>query len=120
MNLKKIIYLFFIFCFTMFPSVCLADDYLEEDTDFSDLAMEASSDLSEIPSINARHAVVFDRASKTVLFGKDENEICKMASTTKIMTCIVVLENCDDLNAVVTVSKKAARNRWIQIGVIHK
>ncbi len=67
--------------------------------------------ISETTTINARHAIVLDRASSTILYGKQEKEICKMASTTKIMTAIIVLENCSDLNELVIVSKKSARNR---------
>lgn len=117
MILKKLLSIFVIFCMILVPTFSLADDYLEEDTNWSDIAMEVSSDSSKIPTINARHAVVFDRASKTVLFGKNENETCKMASTTKIMTSLVVLENCKDLNAVVTISKKAAGTGGSRLGL---
>ena len=41
------------------------------------------------------------------MWGKNENDKRAMASTTKIMTAIVVLEN-SNLNDMVTVSKKAA------------
>ena len=70
------------------------------------------ADYSEVPTINAKHAIVLDRASSTVLYGKQEKEICKMASTTKIMTAIIVLENCSNLNEEIIISKKSARNRW--------
>ncbi len=65
--------------------------------------------LDELSSlnINSRNYVIYDRISNTVILGKDENEIVKMASTTKIMTAIVILENCD-LTQIVEVSKKAA------------
>ena len=43
-----------------------------------------------------------------ILYGKDENKRCKMASTTKIMTSIIVVENVKDLNEKVNVSVKAA------------
>lgn len=43
-----------------------------------------------------------------VLYGKEENKRCKMASTTKIMTSIIVVENVEDLNEKVKVSAKAA------------
>lgn len=42
------------------------------------------------------------------LYGKKESTRCKMASTTKIMTAIVVVENIDNLNKKVKVSSKAA------------
>lgn len=43
-----------------------------------------------------------------VLYGKQENKRCKMASTTKIMTSIIVAENVKDLNEKVKISSKAA------------
>ncbi len=112
MNLKKLFSIMILFYFIMIPTLSFADDYLEEDIPLLDTEIEASSELSKIPNINATHAVIFDRASKTVLFGKSENERCKMASTTKIMTAIVVIEHCNNLDDIVTVSKKAARNGW--------
>ncbi len=54
-----------------------------------------------------------------VLFGKKENEKCKMASTTKIMTAIVVLERVDDLNEVTEISAKAAGTGGSRLG-LHK
>lgn len=55
----------------------------------------------------AQAAVLMDADSGRVLYGKNENEIMPMASTTKIMTCILALEygNSDD---VVEVSAYAA------------
>ena len=66
--------------------------------------------------INARHAIVLDRFSKQKLFGKNENEKCKMASTTKIMTAIVVLENAN-LNEFVNISSNAARTGGSRLGL---
>ena len=70
------------------------------------------ANCSEAPTTNARHAIILDRASNTILYGKQEKEICKMASTTKIMTAIIVLENCSNLNQEIIISKKSARNWW--------
>ena len=44
-----------------------------------------------------------------VFYGKDENKQTAMASTTKIMTILIVLEHCK-LTDVVTMDKKAAKN----------
>lgn len=38
------------------------------------------------PTINSKRYVVYDRKSKTGIYGKDENKQSAMASTTKIMT----------------------------------
>ena len=73
-------------------------------------------DKSE-PIINARHAVVLERNTGMILFGKNENEKCKMASTTKIMTSIVVIENVKNLEEKVIVSKKAAATGGSRLGL---
>jgi D-alanyl-D-alanine carboxypeptidase len=110
---RKVFSILVFLCFISIHIYSFADDYIESDVYPIDMEIVASSDLSEIPTINARYAVILDRSSKTVLFGKNENEKCKMASTTKIMTAIVVIENCANLDDVVTISKKAARYRWL-------
>ena len=46
-----------------------------------------------IPQISSRIALVYDRASGKVLYEKNGYKQTKMASTTKIMTTIIVLEN---------------------------
>ena len=89
----------------------MADDISEPQIISPDYSVNVSYNISSSPVINAKNAIILDRASKTILYGKQENEICKMASTTKIMTFLVVLDNCSNLDEKVTVSKKAARNR---------
>ena len=43
--------------------------------------------------------------SKRILFSHNENQKLPMASTTKIMTCLIVLEN-SNLNSIVTVGEE--------------
>ena len=74
------------------------------------------NDNSEKPVLNSRAAIVIDRNSKTILFGKNENEKRKMASTTKIMTAIVVIEH-SDLSQLVSVSSKAAGTGGSRLGL---
>ena len=84
------------------------------------LAVDTSSAKQpDIPTINSKSAIVLDRNSGRVLIGKDENEKRKMASTTKIMTCIVVLENStlESLNTIVTVSSKSAGTGGSRLGL---
>ena len=78
--------------------------------------VQASGEVDKAPSINSRHAVVYDRSNGVTLYGKKENEKCKMASTTKIMTCTVVLEKAK-LTDVVEVSKKAAGTGGSRLGL---
>jgi len=52
-----------------------------------------------------------------ILYGKKENEKCKMASTTKIMTAIIVLENEKNIDKKVRVSQKAAGTGGSRLGL---
>lgn len=67
-------------------------------------------------NLNARSCIVLDRNSKKIIFGKNEYNRVKMASTTKIMTATVIIENCD-LSQTVTVSKKAAGTGGSRLGL---
>lgn len=95
-----------------------ADDYIEENNETENSNyIEVSSKATDIPQINARHAIIYDRLSGKTLFGKNENETCKMASTTKIMSSLIVLENATDLTKTVTISKKAASIGGSRLGL---
>lgn len=119
MNLKYRFFLIIVlFNFCIVPNFSFADDFYSNDDSDLNLQEVISYDVDKcIPTINARHAVILDRNSKTVLYGKNENEQCKMASTTKIITGIVVLENCSDLSEIVTVSAKSARTGGSRLGL---
>lgn len=91
-------------------------DYFSEDINISEEIAETSSNSIDIPDINSRAAVVIDRNSNTILFGKNENDKRKMASTTKIMTALIVIENAN-LNDTVTVSKNAAGTGGSRLGL---
>jgi D-alanyl-D-alanine carboxypeptidase len=65
----------------------------------------AVQDVSAAPS--AQSAVLMDAATGTVLYEKNADERRLIASTTKIMTALVVLENCPDLEKVFQVPAKA-------------
>lgn len=68
--------------------------------------IETSSDVEEL-KLDSRIALIYDRASGRILYEKNGNKQTPMASTTKIMTAIVVLENAN-LKDVVTIDSKAA------------
>ena len=67
-------------------------------------------------SLFAKSAVLMDADSYRVLYGKNPSEQMAMASTTKIMTLIVTLEE-GDLSETVTVSKKAASMPDVQLNM---
>lgn len=77
---------------------------------------QVSGEIKDGPKINSRIALVYDRVSGRVLYEKNGYEKYKMASTTKIMTAIVVLEN-SNLTDVVTVDRKAARTGGSRLGL---
>ena len=62
--------------------------------------------LAEEPKVTAISAVIVDGDTGRILWGKNENKPMAMASTTKIMTALVALEN-SDIKKETTVSKNA-------------
>lgn len=79
-------------------------------------AVETSASVSKELKLDARIALVYDRSSGNVLYEKNGYKTTPMASTTKIMTSIVVLENAN-LNDVVTIEKKAAGTGGSRLGL---
>ena len=74
---------------------------------------------AEDMQLYAQSAVLMDGDSGRILFGKNEQEVRAMASTTKIMTCILVLEQ-GDLDREVTVSARAAAQPEVRLGAREK
>ncbi|MCI8700425.1 MAG: D-alanyl-D-alanine carboxypeptidase [Clostridia bacterium] len=116
---KKIIcFIVLLSLIAILPTCCFADDYIEPIDDFVDVnSIVTSSSVSSLPNINSRSAVVIERSTGAILFGKNELDVRKMASTTKIMTAIIVLENEPNLSNTVTVSSKAARIHGSRLGL---
>ena len=65
------------------------------------------AEASEPFTVAAKGAVLIDADSGRVLFGQNENEMLPMASTTKVMTVLLALENAG-LDEKVTAGKNAA------------
>lgn len=61
---------------------------------------------SEQPSLVSQAAILMDNKTGKILYSKNENQKMYPASTTKILTAILVLENCS-LDEIVTVSYDA-------------
>lgn len=104
-----------IFLFNI-PYSVLADDIEEEETIFEEEVLNVSTQVDSTPKINSRACLIFDRDSKRVLFEKNGYSKRAMASTTKIMTAIVVLENAN-LKDTVEVSKKAGGTGGSRLGL---
>jgi len=60
---------------------------------FADSGIPTSADDLSRPEVSARAYVVADARTGEILFAKDENARMPIASTTKILTCLVALEN---------------------------
>lgn len=117
MNYFKIFICLVIFIlFFSYNYIVFADDEDFDNINNIDSLISASSNISKEPITNSRAAIIYDRCSKTILFGKKEHEKRKMASTTKIMTAIIVIENFD-LNKSITVSSKASGTGGSRLGL---
>lgn len=112
---KRIFIIIVIFIFS-FTSISYCDDIeVQEFETWKDEIIQTSNCNEEL-KINSRAGIIYDRKSKRVIWGKSENEKRPMASTTKIMTAIVVIENAN-LNDVVIVSKKSAGTGGSRLGL---
>lgn len=118
--MKKIISatLMFIMIFS-FNTISLADDFDEENIDEDELKediLNVSTSVENFPTINSRAVLIFDRTSKRVIYEKNGYDKRAMASTTKIMSAIVILENAK-LTDTVTISKKAGGTGGSRLGL---
>lgn len=116
--IKIITILILIFILSVFPTY--ADDANEleevviEENEKQEIEAAASSNTK--PTINSRRYAIYDRLSGRCIYGKDENKQTAMASTTKIMTSIIIVENCN-LEDTVTITSKAAGTGGSRLGL---
>ena len=78
--------------------------------------IQTTSNITDNPKLNSRIALVYDRASGRILFDKNGDKTTPMASTTKIMTAIVVVEN-SNLSDIVTIDSKSAGTGGSRLGL---
>ena len=78
----------------------------------------ASVQTKDELNLYAQSAVLMDASTGRILYGKNEDLARPMASTTKIMTCILALEH-GNLSDTVTASQNAASQPKVHLGV-HK
>ena len=118
--MKKFLFKFNILLILLFllnfnNNFVFADDIDNEVSD--DISINTSANIdNDLSSINSRAYVVIDRNTNLVLVGKNENQKRKMASTTKIMTAIIIIENCN-LNETTEISKKSAGTGGSRLGL---
>lgn len=92
----------------LLPFDALADDFFEGAASIDALARSIQvTNPAKEPNINAKAAIVMDMDSGRILYEKNAHLKMAIASTTKIMTAILALEN-GKLDDMVTVSKRAS------------
>lgn len=96
--MKKLIIFFIVVLLAFHPVECQAMEELKEN------------------ELYALSAALIDGSNGRLLYGKNQDEVRAMASTTKIMTLILALEygNLDDI---ITVSSYAAKMPDVQLGI---
>ena len=110
--IKKI--LIFLLIIFLLPTCCIADDFNDEEPDYIE-TLETSSNLESI-NPSSKYCLVLERSTNTVLFEQNGYDKTAMASTTKIMTAIIALEN-SNLTDTVSISKKAANTGGSTLGI---
>lgn len=102
---RPLIFFFcFLLCFFLLPLSSLA------------VSSKEPENKIEENNLHAKAALLMDADSGRVLYEKNGYQKLPMASTTKIMTCIYVLENAN-LNDTVTISSLAASQPKVRLGV---
>ena len=116
---KKYILLFYLVLSIFITPYSYANIEDDESFNYSSLyeeTIETTSNIADIPLISSRYSVVLERNSKSILFEKNKDTKTPMASTTKIMTALIVIENAD-LNKTITISSKAANTGGSRLGL---
>lgn len=98
--------------------VSFADDGDEENLNENEISniIETIATAEDIPKINSRACLIFDRTSKRVIYEKNGYSRRAMASTTKILTAVVVLENAN-LTDTVEISARAGGTGGSRLGL---
>lgn len=106
MKKKYIIYIlcFFFLISSFTPGSVLAKNK-ENDTDETEITHIMTT--SDPPEIVAESAIVMDLKTGAILYEKDSKTLRYPASITKIMSCLVAIENIDNFNEYLTVSENA-------------
>ncbi len=94
-----------------------------QETIYKDTIITEENAVKKVPEqtkdelkLHAQSAVLMDALTGRILYGKNEDLVRPMASTTKIMTCIIALEH-GNLGDTVTASQNAAAQPKVHLGV---
>lgn len=83
---------------------------------FSNVLKAQAEEAPSESELYAKAAVLMDADSGRILYAKNGEEPLANASTTKILTCILILENCN-LDDVIEVSSNAASQPKVRLGM---
>ena len=122
---KKLSIVFLVVLLTINLNVNTANAFIEDDIDSDFETLDIVEDVSDISledinsnkplRVSARNAIALDAKTKEVLWDQNGYEIVPMASTTKILTCLIAI-NYGNLERKVTISKNAAFIRGSTVG----
>jgi len=122
---KKLSIVFLVVLLTINLNVNTANAFIEDDIDSDFETLDIVEDVSDISledinpnkplRVSARNAIALDAKTKEVLWDQNGYEIVPMASTTKILTCLIAI-NYGNLDRKVTISKNAASIRGSTVG----
>ena len=120
-SFSKIILFITIFIYLFSFSYIYADDIEYLDDTISDNILDSiSSETANISenslNLNSKSCIDLNRQSKNIIYEKNEKKKVKMASTTKIMTAIIVIEN-GNLDKTIEISKKATSTGGSRLGL---
>lgn len=122
--MKRLFYIIFINIFVIIFIFNIVSYAIEnednEDFEYNEIAEEALqtvSSVSNLPETYSKHIIAMDRDSGRILFEKDAYSKTPMASTTKILTAIIAIENCK-LDESVNISKNASTVSGSTLGIL--
>lgn len=98
-------------------SIILLTVFLLIQLSLQNISFANNENKEKNPILNSRRYIIFDRLSKRALYGKDIDKETAMASTTKIMTAIIVLENCNNLKEEFTIPEKVSHVQGSTLGL---
>ena len=91
------------YCYTFADDIDISENInISTQLENDEIIETSSNDISSL-KLNSRSCVVLDRLSQKILYGKNENNKVKMASTTKIMTAVLAIES-GKMNKVIKVN----------------
>lgn len=104
------------FSLVFYPVRAFGEDYIIQEESSQEASKSQEAETADFLKLYAQSAVLMDGSSGRILYGKGQDIIRPMASTTKIMTCILALE-LGDMDDKVKASSNAASQPKVHLGV---